>query len=319
MRLECGSLRRREAEMARKRIFWILLLMLPIWAVAQSMSGTYRLQEEDTLTIAVFDEQQIQAVVVVMPDGNITPPFAGPIRAIGKTTTELEAELAAIYTEKLKLRNPKVSVSLTRIRRILANIGGSVQKPGVYEMRPGQTVRDLVIQGEASELGGDLRHATFSRKGWTESIPIDLYSMLQNNDLSQNYEVKDGDSILVPQKENQYVRIFGEVYAPKSVNWEEGMNLVTALTSAGGVIQTRAKQTKILVIRPREGSDDQYLFMECNLVDYSKKHDFSQNINLKPGDTVFVPNNGNWDFNFLGNISNAIFILDRFGIKLFGG
>jgi len=134
--------------------------------------------------------------------------------------------------------------------------------------------------------------------------------------LSQNYEIQDGDSINVPPKKNNNVKIFGEVNRPITVAWDDGMDLVTALNVAGGPIPNRAKRTRILVVRPKVGNPDAYYMIQCDMVAYEKKHDYSQNIKIYPGDVVIVPNNGNINFDVFSSIANALFILDRFGIRI---
>jgi len=293
--------------------------MLVCMGFGQASTGTYRIQVEDELTISVFDEPQIAARVVVTTDGNIVAPFGGVLKAEGKTTTELEAELVDIYQTKLKLRNPKVSVTILSVRRILASIGGSVEKAGQYTMRQGMTVRDLMVSGGVNESLGDTKHATFKRKGWNESIPLDLYSMIVYSNLSQNYEIKDGDSVMVPPKKAQFIRIFGEVNRPINFNFEDDMTLIAALNTAGGTIPGRAKKSKILVIRAKAGNPDTFYMIQCDLAAYEGKQDFAQNILLHPGDTILVPNNGNPNFDFISSMANVFFILDRFGINIFGG
>lgn len=284
----------------------------------QAQSGAYRIQVEDELSIAVFDEGQIQARVVVTPDGNITPPFAKTIRALGKTTSELEAELADMYKTYLHLRDPKVSVTIFKVRRILASVGGAVERSGQYEMRPGMTVRDLITIGGAKDEFGDLRKATFKRKNWQESIPLDLYSMIVYSNLSQNYLIEDGDSINIPPKKGTFIKVTGEVQNPTNVQYDEDMNLITALNIARGLIPRTGKKSNILVVRPKPGNPDSYLLIKCDMVAYEKKHDFAQNIKLYPGDTVVVMNNGNASLEIFSSFANAIFVLERFGINLFG-
>jgi hypothetical protein len=42
----------------------------------------------------------------------------------------------------------------------------------------------------------------------------------------------------------------------------------------------------------------------------------AQNVKLKPGDIVEVPDSGNINFQQITSIANILFILDRFGLKL---
>ncbi len=300
-----------------KARFWIIGILICLLAglcSGQVSSDSYRIQVDDRLAIQVFDENQIAAEVVVTPDGKISAPFAGIIVAAGKTTSELEAELADIYEKKLRLRSPKVSVTIRSVRKILATVGGQVQRPNTYEMRPGQTVRDLIFMGGVDVTIGDLRRATFRRKSWSETIPLDIYSMVTTGNLSQNYKIEDGDEVVVPPKKDYTVRIFGQVNQPRTVEYQEGMDLVTAITTAGGPTSQQSKQTKVMVIRPKPGTIDQYLFIECDLVSFYKKRDASQNIKLMPKDTVYVPSNGNPDFSLFNSVANALFILDRIGL-----
>lgn len=318
MRNECGSHRRKEAKMARYLALGIVMVLMTCLGMAQTQTGTYRIQIEDELGIAVFDEPQIVGRVVVTTDGNIVAPFGGVVKAVGKTTSELEAELADIYVTKLKLRDPKVSVTILRVRRILASIGGSVEKGGQYEVRDGMTVRDLLTFGGVRDLIGDTKHATFKRKGWTESIPIDLYSMMTYSNNAQNYVIQDGDSIMVPPIKGQFVRIYGEVQRPTNIQFDDDMNLVSAINIAGGFIPNRSKKSRILVVRAKPGNPDTYYMIECDLAAYESKKDFAQNIKLHPGDTIIVPNNGNPNFDLIGSVANFFFILDRFGVNIFG-
>lgn len=312
---EYGRTRSTDAIMARFAAIGIIAFLLSSLGFCQAIGGSYRIQPDDRLFIQVFDESQIQGEVVVTQDGKITPPFAGSVVAVGKTTSELEAELADIYEKKLRIKSPKVSVSIRSVRKILASISGvGVPRPNSYEVRPGMTVRDLCAMGGVDDRAGDLRRATFRRKGWTETIPLDLYNLNVTGSLSQNYEILDGDEISVPPKKNYNVRVFGEVGAPRVLEYVEEMDLVAAVTSAGGAIPNRAKQSKVVVIRPKPGVLNQYFMIECNLVNFTKKRDFAQNIKLMPGDTVYVPNNGNPDFSLLTQVANAIFILDRVGL-----
>ena len=303
-----------DAPMARLAVIGFFAFLLSSLGFCQAIGGSYRIQEEDRLYIQVFDENQIQGEVIVTADGKITPPFAGTIVAVGKTTAELEAELADIYEKKLRIKSPKVSVSIRSVRRILASISGAVTRPNSYEVRPGMTVRDVSAMGGIDDRLGDLKRATFKRKGWTETIPLDLYNLTVTGSLAQNYEILDGDEIVVPPKRNNNVKVFGEVGAPRVLEYVEDMDLVSAISSAGGAISQRARQSRVVVIRQKEGSVNQYYMIECNLVNFVKKRDFAQNIKLQPGDTVYVPNNGNPDFGLLTQFANALFILDRVGL-----
>lgn len=298
----------------------IALTALGVWA----QDGTYRLQPEDILRIAVYNEQQVQAVVPIGKDGNISAPFLGIMRAAGKTTTELEADLAAEYVRKLRLRDPKVSVTIERYRIIRASVGGFVNRPGVYDVRPTDTILTLLNNGGGPVQDGraDLRRATLVRGGSREMIPIDLYAMLIKGDTSQNYILQDGDQLTVPEETKNRILVLGAVLQPGTYNYKEPMTVMDAISLARGEIRYRSKFSSITVIRERPGMPGNYLRIPVNLVAFITKGDAAQNISLEPGDVVFVPESRTPDTQQISAISssiaNSLFILDRFGIDFLG-
>ncbi len=183
------------------------------------LTATYRIQPEDILRVQVFNMPQTAADVVVGRDGNITAPFTGIVRAAGKTTSELEEELRNKYIEKLRLRDPVVSVTIIRFRAVRATVGGAVIRGDVYELRPGDTLLSLLNRGGGADMTrADLRRATLRRAGSSELIPVDLYAMLVQGDTSQNFEIQDGDELSVPEERRRNrIDIQGAVQAPEPI------------------------------------------------------------------------------------------------------
>lgn len=297
---------------------WIALLS---FAFAQTPT-TYRLQPEDILRIQVYDEQQIIAVVPIGQDGNITAPFVGVMRAEGLTTTELEAALVKEYERKIRIRNPKVSVTIEKYRPVRASVVGMVNRPGVYEIRPSDTILDLIGYGGGAIFGGekigDLRRATLRRKNSGEAIPIDLYAMLRFSDLSQNYNVEDGDVLTVPEDESRRITVFGQVNRLGAFPFSDGMTIADAVALAAGEVQYRGNLAKIVISRKNAARPGEYTRIVVDFNRYLKKGDSTQNPLLQPGDIIYVPESGAPDLNrlnqIINSVANGLFILDRFGL-----
>lgn len=281
-----------------------------------SQSEPYRIQEEDVVRMQVWDEAQLGAEMLVGPDGFVSPPFLGRIRAAGKTTTELEAELKDLYIKTLRLIDPKVSISVSFVRRIKANITGEVGRANTYEMRPTDTVRTLLTLGGGTTPGADLSRAVLFRKNSREGIPIDLKAMIERGDLSQDYRVEDGDTLVIPARKNYYVRVVGKIRRPGVVPYQDQMTLMDALTFAEWEIPFETKFSEVLVIRPNKGQPGKYTRIQCDIVKYIRKGDENQNIVLYPGDQVYVPGTGRPNLDFVSSVANFLFILERFGIPL---
>lgn len=306
----------RQKMMSKRTLVGVLLALLASALFAQE--GAYRLQPEDVIRIQVYNEQDITALLPVGRDGNISAPFVGTIRAEGKTTAELEADLAEAYMEKLGLRDPIVSVSIESYRSIRASISGAVPRAGTYVMRPGDTIITLFTQGggERADNTTDLRRATLRRKGSRELIPIDLFAMLTHGDMSQNYEVKDGDELIVPTETKNRILILGKVMAPGPYPYKEPMTLMDAIALGRGGIEFRSKLSEVKIFRQLPGRPGQYIEIQANLVKFMKEGDYAQNILLQPGDFVWVPDSGNLNFGQINSFANILFILDRFGFGL---
>ncbi|QYK52306.1 MAG: polysaccharide export protein [Fimbriimonadaceae bacterium] len=287
-------------------------------AVAQVPGETYRLQPEDVLIIAVYRVPEINAVLPVGPDGNISAPFLGTVKAGGKTIKELEADLTAAYVDRLKLNDPIVSVTIREYRRVKASVGGFVGRPGVYDMRPGDRLLDLVNAGGGTSTNGraDLSKAYLVKKNSQERIPIDLRALL-NGDSSQNYIVDDGDNLIVPEQNDNRVIVAGRVQRAGPVDYRENMTLTEVVEQAGQVPR-KSKLSKVQVFRPLPGRPGDFLAIEADLVAFAGGKSAADNIIMRPGDLVFVPDSGNLDFEIINSIANVIFIFDRFGINPLG-
>ncbi len=297
---------------------WISgLLVLCAFASAQLSGGTYRLQVDDVIRFQIYNQQDLAAVLLIGPDGNISAPFIGTIKAEGLTTGELEQVLAEAYKTKLGIRDPIVSVTIDQYRRVRSTITGQVNNPGVYDMRPGDTIITLYTRGggQMRDNSTDLRRATLRRKGTTEVIPIDLYAMLVNADMSQNYEVQDGDELIVPEEQNNRIILLGRVQAPGAYPYKESMTLMDVIAMGRGEMEYRSKLSEVKVFRAVPGRPGEYMRIEANLVRFMNNGDSAQNIKLKPGDIIEVPDSGNINFSQITSIANILFILDRFGFR----
>ena len=273
------------------------------------------LRPEDVIRIQVFGQSQIQADLTVDPNGNITPPFGTTIHVEGRTTDDLVAELARLYRERLFLRDPIVSVTLVALRPLRATIGGGgVARAGTYTIRPGDSVLNLLNQGGGGIRDlADLRRAYLRRAGTTESIPLDLYSLTVFGDATQNYEIQDGDELVVPESRGNQISVSGAVQRPGIYPYREPTTAWDSIGLAGGEIRLRSRFSRTVVLRQRQGLPGQYVQIPIDLVRFIRKGDSSQNIQLEPGDIVFVPETNTPDFNVLGQLGNTVFLLNSLG------
>ncbi len=116
------------------------LLYLALLGTAQGQEK-YLLQPGDTLEVWVAQEEDLRRNVVVEPDGWVSFPLAGHLKAAGLTVTEVEAA----FNDKLRpffKENPNLTIMLRPdpLHQPSIFLGGEVTTPGSYPFRKGMTV-----------------------------------------------------------------------------------------------------------------------------------------------------------------------------------
>jgi polysaccharide export outer membrane protein len=92
-------------------------------------------------------------------------------------------------------------------------------------------------------------------------------------------------TVMVSQINSQRVYVIGEVTRPGAYPMLPGMNILQAISSAGGLTQF-ANAKKIFLLRTVNQSQNKYPFNYKDVLDGKKPE---ENLQLKAGDTVVVP------------------------------
>src|SRR5206468_6943862 len=88
---------------------------------------------EDVLEVMVWKNQDLSRQVVIRPDGMISMPLIGDVRANGLTAEQLADRIS----EKLRefKESPSVSVSVKEVNSYNVYVLGEVIKPGKYQLK----------------------------------------------------------------------------------------------------------------------------------------------------------------------------------------
>lgn len=110
----------------------------------------YLIQPADILDLRVFKEEDISNPKLRVDSvGNIQIPFAGQIKASGRSTQDVQQEI----TSKLAARylvNPQVTLSVAEPAPRYVAVEGEVGKPGVYEMGDNFTLLSAIARAEST-------------------------------------------------------------------------------------------------------------------------------------------------------------------------
>lgn len=113
---------------------------LPLTPV-QIESG-YQLGAGDKLRMVVGGFTNLSIEYRVSDTGTISLPMLGAMPVAGKTTTDVEKEVAALLTREELARNPSVNVQIEEYRHFF--VTGEVRRPGSYPYQPGMTVLSAI-------------------------------------------------------------------------------------------------------------------------------------------------------------------------------
>jgi len=114
----------------------------------------YRLGAGDQLRITVFNEADLTGQYIVGPQGTISYPLVGEVRAAGLTLAEFSDSLRQALLQYV--RQPNVSVEVANYRPFF--ILGEVQRPGTYPYSA-----DLTVLNAVATAGGFTYRANRSR------------------------------------------------------------------------------------------------------------------------------------------------------------
>jgi polysaccharide export outer membrane protein len=109
--------------------------------------AAYRVGPQDLLDITVFNVAQLSRVTQVADNGSINFPLIGVVQAGGKTTRQIETDMAARLGARF-LQSPQVSVIVKEYNSQRFTVEGEVKKPGVYPIKGGTTLLQSIAQAE---------------------------------------------------------------------------------------------------------------------------------------------------------------------------
>lgn len=162
-------------------------------------SQGYRIQPGDIVMVSVWQEPDLKQLILVRPDGGISFPLAGDLKAAGLMVDELTAAI----TQKLRQFIPDAVVTVT-LQETPGNriyVLGRVNKPGDFPI----VARDISVMQALAIAGGltpfaDEKNIKILRmeQGKQRPIPFDYRKIRRGKSLEQNISLQAGDVIVVP-------------------------------------------------------------------------------------------------------------------------
>lgn len=176
----------------------------PPAAAAAAASGVavptdYIIGPEDVIGVVFWREAEMSGDVTVRPDGMITLPLLGDIRAAGLKPEALSAQVQQAAGKFLTDANTTVVVRQINSRKVF--ITGEVRTPGAYPLTAPRTVLQMIAMAGGVSEYADAENIAIVRteaNGTSKTMKFNYKDVSRGKKLEQNILLMPGDTITVP-------------------------------------------------------------------------------------------------------------------------
>ncbi|HPQ41121.1 MAG TPA: polysaccharide biosynthesis/export family protein [bacterium] len=283
-----------------KHILIALLLACACVPVLQCQTAgdAYRVGADDVLTISILGRMDYKTIedVTVSSEGKILLQIMqDEVIVDGKTCDEIDQHLTDIL-KKDYLNDPTVIVEIKEYRSKQVLLIGEVKRPGEVALQKNRvTLKDLLMQagGPTGDINKTVTLLRTVGDAPEKPTTIGLDQLLitgKYDDLT----VEDGDVIYVLSKDknlpiqdlNQTVYVFGHVQNPGIVPFNENLTVLRAVIEAGNFTKDASPGRTTVKRRDKDGK---IKTIDVDLQRVMSSGEKSRDIQLQPGDVVYVP------------------------------
>lgn len=269
-----------------RRVALALCLLL---GVPPAGAQEYEIGAGDVLHVVVLDQPGLTGDYPVDPQGMITFPFLGRLKASSMSAAEVERKLTTLLADGY-LKRPQLSVSVKEFGSLRVFVTGEFQRPGAYSLKADRSLLTLLASvGDVTPNAGHeilvirppkppaptdpapqspdppLEPPTTPAPAETPSakagpvlpgqvpgsevLRVSLRD-LRSGDPEKDIRLEARDTVYLPKASQVY--IMGHVSRPGPYRFEEGLTVFKALLMAGGV-SDRGSSKRVKILRVVDG------------------------------------------------------------------
>jgi polysaccharide export outer membrane protein len=154
----------------------------------------------DVLHVSVWHNIDLSVDATVRPDGTITLPLIGDMRAAGRTTTDLRNEISTKLSAFIK-EAATVTVAVASVSSYRFTVSGNVEHGGAFTATHYVTVAEAMALAGGPNRFGDIEQTVIMRSdkdGRPKRIPVDYTAILKGTRPDMNLVLLPGDVVYVP-------------------------------------------------------------------------------------------------------------------------
>ena len=157
----------------------------------------------DVVAVNVWDNPGVNTEATIRPDGTITMPLVGDVKAAGRTPSELREAIKGQLQNFLKLNaGNEVRVAVRNWKSYRFTLDGEVSKAGVFTSDHYVTVDDAIAMAGGltrfAKRGDIVLFRSDPKTGALKQIPLDYDLLASGKRTDMNIYVLPGDRIYVP-------------------------------------------------------------------------------------------------------------------------
>lgn len=253
-----------------------------------SADEEYRLGRGDEITVDFTGRPELQAKLVIGPDGRITLPLAGEVMLANSTREQAARKIEQALSPYYANLSAMITVTKYTSNRVL--VLGAVDRPGPIIFDGAPTLLEAITRGGLPTMGPDKRpqipdQCTIYR-GSDQVMTVQLRSLIDSGSPLADLRLRRDDVIYVPDPSERFVSVLGEVNHPGAVPLMSNTTLPKVLADAGGITEKAGGSPRVEIIDPSTGTRRTIAFKD--LLNPTK----SLEISLKPGEIIYVPQSG---------------------------
>jgi len=159
--------------------------------------GEFVLGVNDALRINVWKNPELSVDARVRPDGTVTMPLVGDIKAAGRTPSSLKSEITKRLQSFVRDEGAIVSIAVTEVNSYRFTVAGQVERAGLL------TAKYYVTASEAIAMAGGLNRFANPHKltlvrndrSGLRRIPIDYERISSGEHPEENLVLIAGDTL----------------------------------------------------------------------------------------------------------------------------
>jgi polysaccharide export outer membrane protein len=212
------------------------------------------------------------------------------LRMVEGRQQPLEVDAASLVSLRDLSQNVRLQdgdlVSVTQIQARVVFVSGQVARPGAYDLKEGDGLKELIARAGGPTDAASLRRITLSRDNTARTF--DLLAALRQGAAPPEAELQEGDFVVVPENMAR-VLVTQEVNRPGyyAIPEDRPLTIGEALSMAGGP-KDRAKLNEVAIFR-RTPEGLKRRVVQLDKPDPKIGGDLGINQTLQTDDVLYVP------------------------------